>query len=255
MAPPWFLFHLIPGLHLSPLTWVTHVNKGCICEDATNLISPTNDGAAPNSAIPAPGIPGCSDKTPLVFYATALKRHLTWLWNLRISHLSADILHHSENIQSALHCVLHHPYLVIVFPHVFEFLLVLVGANFGTKNSPSLYCVPMDARGHLAACTTFPPTMPSYKKSAFHLQLTLPLTPRQPSQLVPVFPDSCHCRISSPMRHCYHHAPFVDNNATADIATHMRVAVRKSVLSAYYGFGFPAAIIALLALMGSHCRG
>ncbi len=41
------------------------------------------------------------------------------------------------------------------------------------------------------------------------------------------------------MRRRYHHASFVDDNATADIATWMRGAVRNSVLFAYYWFGFP----------------
>jgi hypothetical protein len=53
LALPRFLFRFIPGLHLSPLTWVERAQKGRICVDATNLLHPTNNGA-PNSAILPP---------------------------------------------------------------------------------------------------------------------------------------------------------------------------------------------------------
>ena len=115
--------------------------KGRLCVDPSSHISADDDGAA-NTNIPPPGTPAREDECPAVWYATALSRHLTRIWRLRISHPSKDILQFTDDIHGAFHRLLYHPDASVAFASVFEeFLIVPVGTIFGARNSPSFFCL------------------------------------------------------------------------------------------------------------------
>ena len=57
--------------------------------------------AAPNSGIPPPGT--YPDECPDTHYATALDRHLRYIYNARISFPWGDILQHCDDVSSAFH--------------------------------------------------------------------------------------------------------------------------------------------------------
>ena len=87
IALPRFLWRFIVGLHIAPFVWALRKGKGRLCVDPSNTISDTDDGAA-NANIPPPGTEGREDECPAVHYSTAIHRHLTQIWNLRISNPS-----------------------------------------------------------------------------------------------------------------------------------------------------------------------
>ena len=115
---PRFLCYFIFGLHLSPLAFVWRKGKGRACVDNSTVLGPDDDGA-PNDSIPNPGQPGRDDECPAVHYASAFKRHISWIWNLRITNPGVDILQFGDDIHAAFHRVLYHPDLAIVFAFVF----------------------------------------------------------------------------------------------------------------------------------------
>jgi len=97
---PRFLWRFIPGLHLSMMTWHVRKKKGCLIVDPSSTIDDYLDDGAPNSQIPDPSLDH-SDIIPPVYYATAFQRHLTYIWNLRISHPNEDILQYGDDVTAA----------------------------------------------------------------------------------------------------------------------------------------------------------
>jgi hypothetical protein len=111
--------------------WNVWKGKGRLCADPSNTISQDDDGAA-NTNIPSPRMPDREDECPSIYYAMALHRHLTHIWNLRITDPQRDILQFVDDIQAAFHCILYHPEGMKAFCSVFcEFLLVPIGTIFG----------------------------------------------------------------------------------------------------------------------------
>ena len=155
LALPRFLWRFIDGLHLSPIVWNIRKGKGCMCVDPSSHISDHDDGAA-NDKIPSPGTEHREDECPTIYYASALHRHLTQIWNLCITHPKDDLLQFVDDIQAAFHRLLYHPDAMSVFATVFmEFLIIPVGTIFGARNSPSFFCLLSEVRSHTASVTTF----------------------------------------------------------------------------------------------------
>jgi hypothetical protein len=129
------------GLFILPISWVVQKGKGRPVIDASNTLGP-NDSGAPNALIPAAGALGREDECPKVFYGIIFARHLTHIWNLRISHTREDPLQHTDDISNAFRQLLYHPNVAIAFAYVFEefLLLIPVGMTFGARSSPSWWC-------------------------------------------------------------------------------------------------------------------
>ena len=143
----------------------------------------TRDTAAPNLHTPDTGTPGAEDINPKVYYATALKRFLTWIWRLRMDHPDGKIYLSYDDISAAFHRILYHPEIAKVYAMVFmEWLVIPAGLIFGAKNSPSLYMIPAELRAHVAAVVkVFDQVMTELAAS-----ITLVATPND--QLVPNSP-------------------------------------------------------------------
>lgn len=232
---PRFICRFIPGLHLSPLTFTTRKNKGRVCVDCTNQLDSDDDGS-PNKDIPKPGTPNREDENPTIHIATAMKRHLEWIWNLRITYPKEDIIQHGDDIHAFFHRVLYHPDMAIVFAYVFmEFLIVPVGAIFGARNSPSYCCLLSEVRCHLAACG---PKQPLTDLASSVRIIPRPTT-RETSRIVPAVPDSRHQGVPKIQQDRSHHAMYVDDNITAALRRNIRGAINDSVTSAYTLLGGP----------------
>ncbi len=189
IAFPRFLWRFIVGIHLAALVWAIRKLKGRLCVDPSTPISPTDDGAA-NASIPAPGTLGREDECPPIYYASALMRHLTWIWRLRIQFPRKDIKQYVDDIHAAFHRVLYHPDAAILFASVFEeFLIVPIGTIFGARNSPSFFCLLSELRSHIASNTLY--------RRAWELNDT------GPSRSPRATPDSQGAGASSPGR-CRH---------------------------------------------------
>jgi hypothetical protein len=233
---PRFLVFFIFGLHLSPLNFVWRKGKGRACVDNTTILGGNDDGA-PNASIPAPGTVGRDDECPAVHYATAFQRHLSWIWNLRISHPTDDILQFGDDIHAAFHRMLYHPDIAIVFSFVFqEFLCIPVGTVFGARNSPSWWCIVAEVRAHLAACGDFS-AVPYHL--ADRVELVLPPTLREQRLIVPAKADKCHNGVPSLQHGRLHQTMFVDDSAQAELRHNIRASIHASEQAAYALLGRP----------------
>jgi len=149
IALPRFIWRFILGIHLAPMVWNIRKGKGWLCIDPSSCISEEDDGNA-NASIPSPKDER-EDECPAIHYAQALNRHLTYLWDLHISHPYEDILQFVDDIQVAFHWVLCNPDAMILFALVFqEFLILAVDTIFGARNSPSFFSLLSDSRAAIA---------------------------------------------------------------------------------------------------------
>jgi hypothetical protein len=131
MAFPRFIWRFIVGLHLAALVWAIRKLIGQLCIDPSRTIHPDDDGTA-NERIPKPGTIGWEDECPPIFYSTALDQHITWIWWLRLMYLWEDIMQYVDDIQAAIHQILYHPDVGIIFTSIFcEVLIIQIGTIFG----------------------------------------------------------------------------------------------------------------------------
>ena len=236
IAFPRFVARFMSGAMISPISWVVQKGKGRLVVDAsTNLHA--DDTGAPNSQIPKPGTEGRLEENPPVFYGSALRRHLTHIYNLRIQHPKEDILQHTDDIDAAFRRILYHPDVAIVFGYVFmEFAIVPVGEIFGAKSSPSYWCVPAEIRAHMGAVLDF-------TADSALLAEAVELEPEPPPEvieaLVPAVPDALNQGIEPEVADRQHLAMFVDDDIIAAIREQMRKALIAAVASAYLCFGGP----------------
>ena len=193
--------------------------KADLCIDPSSTLSPDDDGAA-NDRIPAPGTPDREDECPAVHYAHALHRHLTYVWNLCISHPDEDLLQFIDDIQAAFRRVLYNPDAMVLFASVFmEFLILPVGTIFGARNSPSFFCLLSESRHFLASNSIYRANddPSSMTPLTCRVRLVPDLTERERRSLAPAVTDACHSGVDPQFASRYHNSTFVDDNATAAI--------------------------------------
>jgi hypothetical protein len=242
IAFPRFVWRFIVGLHLAALVWAVRKLKGRLCVDPSSTISGDDDGAA-NARIPKPGLPGHEDECPPIFYSTALMRHLTWIWRLRLMLPREDILQYVDDIQAAFHRILYHPDAGIIFAAVFcEFLIVPIGTIFGARNSPSFFTLLSELRAHVASYTQYrkDDSLENLTALTRRVRLSPPPTAREQSLLVQAVPDAFHQGIPEAQTgHYYHNSTFVDDNGIAAYRNHIYGAIDNSTRAAYDIFGHP----------------
>jgi hypothetical protein len=233
---PRFTALFIPGLMLSPISWITQKGKGRLIVDASTKLS-TDDTGAPNSHIPPPGEPGRHEENPPVFYGSALRRHLTAVWNMRIAHPHEELLQHTDDIDSAFRRMLYHPDLAIVFAYVFQdMLLVPVGNIFGSRNAPSWFTTPAEIRAHMANWLRY-----EARRYELAANLQVPDEPDESTRaaFVPAVADAINSGRQSIPRFPGHHSMFVDDNICVAIRRLIADAVAGAIGSAYDCFGDP----------------
>lgn len=195
----------------------------------------TRDTAAPNLYTPDTGAEGAEDINPKVYYATALKRFLTWIWRLRMDHPDGIIYLSYDDISAAFHRILYHPEIAKVYSMVFmEWLVIPTGLIFGAKNSPSLYMVPAELRAHMAAVVDV------FDRVVTELaaEVRLVVAPTQnPAPIPRAIPDAMHGPISEEGGD--RAASFVDDTGLAGTPDTIRNIINRSILAAYLTFGFP----------------
>jgi hypothetical protein len=241
LALPRFLWRFIVGIHLAALVWAIRKMKGRLCVDPSSRISSTDDGAA-NDSIPPPGAFGCEDECPPIYYASALHRHLTWIWRLRLQFPWDDIIQFVDDIHAAFHRVLYHPDAGILFASVFmEFLIIPIGTIFGARNSPSFFCLFSELRAHVSSNTVYRINDDPKNFTALtrRVRLVAPMTIRERFHLVQAVPDELHTGVPPAQVDRYHNSTFVDDNGLADLRTRILGAIDNSVRAAYDIFGHP----------------
>jgi len=185
--------------------------------------------------IPPPGHWHSLDENPPIYYASAFRRLLEWIWHLRIRHPDEDIRLIADDISAAFRWVLYHPSVAVAFATVFkQWLIIPVGLIFGARNSPSFYMLPGELRAWLASVGQFasatadlmarvhiPPTPPTVELA----QATA--DDRQDGSMLDEVPEGRF------------HAAYVDDQGTAHTSGRIWDSVNNSVLAAYIIFSFP----------------
>jgi hypothetical protein len=221
------------------MSWAVCKGKGGLIVDSSTTLNESWDDGAPNAQIPEPS-PDHLDISPPVYYATAFQRHLTYIWNLRISHPNEDILQYGDDITAAFRRVLYHPDIAVVFASVFmEYLIIPVGSIFGSRFGPSWWCILGELRAHLSTYLSSQPPSPLLPLSS-RVRLVAPPTLRQKAQLIPAVADTIHrgTHAITPSRATY--SCFVDDTQTAALRHDIHHVINCGVVSAYLLLGSPA---------------
>ena len=235
---PRWVANFIPGLMLSPISWVVRKDKGRLVIDGSSSIHPNGDTGAPNSCIPKPSAPDTDpDQCPPVHFGDALDRHLHHVYNMRIRYPNQDLYQHTDDINAAFRRCLYHPDLAPAFSHVFmELLIIPVGMIFGSRSSPSFWDLIANWRTHLGTTKDC---------SACHFDIADKVTLEPPSEpaalaaIPPAVADSHNPGIPEELLHRGHIAMFVDDNCVIHIADHLHAALKQSVGSACDVLGAP----------------
>lgn len=236
LALPRFVAWFLPGLMISPISWVVRKNKGRIVIDSSTRLRPDDRGAV-NDQIPNQGTIGREDECPAVHYGNAFARTLKFLWNLRIDHPNEDILLHVDDIDAAFRRIVYHPDAALGFAYVFEDrLMAPVGEIFGGRNSPSFWCLPAELRAHLADCL-------DYSTRPFSMESDMSVEPAPPLSTIrtftPAVRDTINQGIDDAFRDRLHNSMFVDDNVVAAVRSRAIESVRAAVGSAEAVFGNP----------------
>jgi hypothetical protein len=212
---PKFVALFVPGMMISPISWLFRKGKGQLIIDASSPLGPDDTGA-PNSHIPSTGEQDKELENPPVFYGTALKRHLTAVWNMHILYPSEELLQHTDDIDAAFRRILYHPVLAPVFSYVLqEFSIVPVGNIFGSRSAPSWFTIVAELRAHMANVLDYSNTL----SDPLVASLELPPEPGGSEVLslpVQAVADDIHSGVEallpSASSLAHHHAMFVDDN-------------------------------------------
>ena len=125
---PCWLARFIPNLHVSPKGLIVKVDKnGHLVFDASHLINFYSI---------------CSNMTTLphlehpIEYGNAFTRYLTWIYNMRISLPTADIVQFSDDVSGAFRWPQLHPWITTAFSFMlFGTLYIPTGQVFGSNTS------------------------------------------------------------------------------------------------------------------------
>jgi hypothetical protein len=242
----------LPRSHVSErITWIAPKGRpgdnGRLCVDPSTILDNEGDAAgtpddgAANAQLPRTGAEDKEDENPPVYYGTAFLRFLIWIYNLRVDHPAEVICLSADNITAALHRILYHPDMAILWATVFqESLVIPCGMIFGGRNSPSFYMIPGELRAHVASASDFGPITTDLSES---IVLATPPSPRAALQLARATPDDKNpgaaLLLNDPTRR-YAHSSFVDDTGNAHIRSRIVGAITNSILSAYVVFGFPS---------------
>jgi hypothetical protein len=237
---PRFLWRFFGGIFLSifRVAYRWGDPKPRLCVDPSTRITPSDHGNV-NRHIPDPGVD--EDQNPTIYYGTAFLRYLVWLWNLRITYPTEDILQMTDDISAAFHRVLYHPDVAPGFASVWrQWLIVPASAIFGSKSSPGNYMWKGEMRAHLSNHMALVPSSTDIPLVA-RLRLPPPPTDSEKNSFCLATADSLHQGIifrpnGSPERR---HPSFVDDTGVAHIRQHFMTAASASVHSAYVMFGHP----------------
>ena len=143
---------------------------------------------------------------------------------------------HVDDIEAAFRRVLYHPDLAAVFASVFmEFLVIPVGMIFGSRSSPSFYCILSELRSHVASVASLD-DVPVPEE----WQVSLPpeLSAAESRSLTKVGEDPLY-KDASPSDGPLLQSAFVDDNGKAELRRRILEAIRNSVAAAFLVFGSP----------------
>ena len=248
---PRWLWRFIPGLFIAAISFRAPKHEqdgGRLCTDLSTSLFHGDDGMV-NEQIRRPvRLTHPSelqdethlDENPPVYYGTAFKTMLRWIWNLRIDHPREDILLATNDISAAFHRILYNCGMAVCFSVVFDkYLAVPTGNVFGGTNSASLYMLHGELRAWLSTAADFQGRTTALANT---VSISDPPTRWQETRISQATRDT-----RNPGSHALRQGPlqlgpqpsFVDDSGVADIRSWILKAINNSIMSAYIIFGFP----------------
>jgi len=179
---------------------------------------------------------------PPIWYGTAFRRHLTRIWNLRMSFPLEEILLWDDDVSGAFRLVKYNPEIAAAFSAILNNILcVPVGQNFGGNTSAQNWEGIARAREYLAQHFSNPKFSFLLKKHKSILSLIkFSSPPTKTIKFSKAFPDSHHQGVyTDNVIQNTPHNTFVDDNCIAEIRPRMPQAMAASVESLFAILGQP----------------
>jgi len=233
--PSWMTKFLY-NMHLSPEGLVIKPGK------ADRLVFDATFKINPNSLSLNTSWTHVHDEPP-IWYGTAFFRHLTRIWNLRISYPLQDILPWDDDVSGAFRLIKYNPEIAAAFAAILNTTLCIpVGQNFGGNTSAQNWEGIAKAREIIAQFFSnkkFNSLQNKHKKILSLIQYSKHSHPK--TKFVKARSDTIHKGVLDQQgipRNTPHNT-FVDDNTIAEIRSRMPQAMAASVESLFLLLGYP----------------
>jgi len=231
---PGWMARFVPNLHVSPEgIIVKEGKKDRIIYDASFHVHPLS--FCPNDWT------SVHDEPP-IYYGSALYRHLSWIWNLRISYPAHVIYLWDDDVSGAFRIVKYNPEVASAFSAmVNQKLWIPVGQVFGGNTSAQNFEGIARARECLSSYMSCQKFSHLIEKHNLLLQKIKYYSPPSNLNLCPAHPDSKNLGVfdTHGLRKSTPHNTFVDDNHVAEIRSRIVLAQAASVEGLYQILDFP----------------
>ena len=232
MVFPCWLSRFIPDMHLTPQSIVVLPGKN------DRLVF---DGSAKLEwdSLPVNCMTHTANEPDLI-YGTTWNRHLTQIWNLRISYPDEDILVFDDDVSGAFRHAKHNPDIASAISFVIgELLFIPTGQTFGSNTSPANFEPIARARTILATHLDGQPNLVEKHKLILD-KVTFSDPPTSKTTFVKAIPDTIHKGVfdKKGKRKRPQHNMFVDDNLMANILRLMKQTMAASIESLLIILGF-----------------
>ena len=181
--------------------------------------------------------------SPDIVFGTALLRHLTRIYNLRISYPNEDILVWDDDVSGAYRWPKYHPGIAAAFAFaVMHWLFIPTGGTFGSTTSPHEYESFARARAFLAEHLSRDETLVLKHSNILHLVKFASSPPSDPVVFVQATVDFINQGVIDPTTGLSietPHNPFVDDTLMADVRRHILTAMAASLEALFLLLGYP----------------
>jgi len=230
--PAWYA-RFIPHIHVSPEgIIVKEGKKDRIIFDASFHVH--HNSQSPNDWT-------SKYDEPEIFYGTALLRHLTQIWNLRLTYPDDVIYLWDDDVAGAFRLVKYNPEIAAAFSAiVHNTLWIPVGQVFGGNTSAQNFEGLARAREHLSQHFSSPPFLHLLQKHHAIISL-IKFQHFQNPTLTKATPCTQHRGVLSPQgkRTPTPHNTFVDDNLIAETLPFIKLAQAASIEGLYQILGYP----------------
>jgi hypothetical protein len=232
MVFPCWLTRFIPDMHLTPQSIVVIPGKN------DRLVF---DGSAKLEWDSLPV--NCMTHThnePDLIYGTTWNRHLTQIWNLRISYPDEDILVFDDDVSGAFRHAKHNPDIAAAISFVIgELLYIPTGQTFGSNTSPANFEPIARARTILASHLEGQTNLQEKHKEILD-KVTFSEPPTPTTTFVKATKDTIHTGVfdKNGKKKKSQHNMFVDDNLMANILRLMKQTMAASIESLLIILGF-----------------
>ena len=226
--PSW-LSRFIRHLHISP--------QGLLVKKDKNNRPIWDDSFIPHWGATCINMMLNHDSEPEIIYGTTFQRYLTYLWNMRISLPTQDIMIFDDDVKGAFRHCKYHPDVTSAFSFIIQYLLFIsLGGTFGSIVTPSNFEPIARARTHLARYLS---TRTDLLQKYLHIIDKVVFSPPQDDNTV--FTQAVSCSINKGIDniHQTEYNMFVDDSLFAQTRDRIKHAMAASIEALHIILGYP----------------